>query len=72
MPDFVDAYLGHFHTPMTLPMANGGRVFVTPSIVSDSSYAKEFVAASSLPAQRLHFVDPARGRVTSEYLLHLD
>lgn len=72
MPEFVDAYLGHFHTPMTLPMANGGRVFVTPSIVSDSSYAKEFVAASSLPAQRLHFVDPARGRVTSEYLLHLD
>lgn len=72
MPDFVDAYLGHFHTPMTLPMANGGRVFVTPSLVSDSSYAKEFVAASSLPAQRLHFVDPTRGRVTSEYLIHLD
>ena len=70
--DFEDAYVGHFHTPMQLPMANGGRVFVTPSLVSDSAYAKEFVAATSLPAQRLHFVDPKRGRVTAEYLLWLD
>jgi hypothetical protein len=72
MPHFVDAYLGHFHSPMTLPMNNGGRVFVTPSLVSDSAYAKEFVAATSLPAQRLHFVDPRAGRVTSEYLIWVD
>lgn len=72
MPEFLDAYIGHFHTPMQLAMNNGGRVFVTPSLVSDSAYAKEFVAATSLPAQRLHFVDPERGRVTAEYLLHLD
>jgi len=71
MPPFKDAYMGHFHSPMVLPMANGNRVFVTPSIVSDSAYAKEFVAATSLPAQRLHFVDPARGRVTAEYLIWL-
>ncbi len=68
---FHDAYLGHFHTPMQLPMANGGRIFVTPSLVSDSAFAKEFVAAASLPAQRLHFVDPERGRVTAEYLVWL-
>jgi hypothetical protein len=61
MPEFQDAYLGHFHTPMQLALNNGGRVFVTPSL-----------AATSLPAQRLHFVDPKRGRVTAEYLLHLD
>jgi hypothetical protein len=72
MPEFVDAYLGHFHTPMQLAMNNGGRIFVTPSLVSDSSYAKEFVAATSLPAQRLHFVDPERGRVTAEYLVWVD
>ena len=72
MPAFVDAYLGHFHSPMTLPMNNGGRVFVTPALVSDSAFAKEFVAASSVPGQRLHFVDPERGRVTAEYLLWLD
>jgi len=69
MPDFTDAYLGHFHTPMSLPLANGrGRVFVTPSLVSDSAYAKEWVAATSVPAQRLHFVHPRRG-VTGEFLL---
>jgi hypothetical protein len=69
--EFQDAYLGHFHTPMQLPMSNGGRIFVTPSLVSDSAFAKEFVAAASLPAQRLHFVDPERGRVTAEYLIWL-
>jgi hypothetical protein len=69
---FQDAYLGHFHTAMQLSMSNGGRIFVTPSLVSDSSYAKEFVAATSLPAQRLHFVDPERGRVTAEYLVWVD
>jgi len=72
MPHFHDAYLGHFHVPMQLPLANGGRIFVTPSLVSDSAYAKEFVAATSLPAQRLHFVDPDRGRVTAEYLVWVD
>jgi hypothetical protein len=71
MPEFRDAYLGHFHTPMTLAMNNGGRIFVTPSLVSDSAFAKEFVAAASLPAQRLHFVDPRAGRVTAEYLVWL-
>jgi hypothetical protein len=72
MPKFQDAYVGHFHTPMQLAMNNGGRIFVTPSLVSDSGYAKEFVAATSLPAQRLHFVDPRRGRVTAEYLVWVD
>lgn len=71
MPEFRDAYLGHFHIAMTLPLANGtGRVFVTPSLVSDSNYAKEWVASTSVPAQRLHFVHPKRG-VTGEFLLWL-
>ena len=68
---FRDLYLGHFHHAMTLSMANGGRVFVTGSPESDNEYAREFVAATSQPSQRLHFVDPARGRVTAEYLLWL-
>lgn len=71
MPEFTDAYLGHFHIAMTLPLTNGrGRVFVTPSLVSDSTYAKEWVASTSVPAQRLHFVHPKRG-VTGEFLLWL-
>lgn len=72
MPEFTDAYLGHFHIPMSIPLPAGGRVFVTPSCVSGSSFAKEWMAAESLPGQRLHMIDPERGRVTAEYLLWLD
>jgi hypothetical protein len=68
---FVDAYMGHFHTPMSLTMANGGRVFVTGSPESHNEYAREFVAATGKPSQRLHFVDPVAGRVTSEFMVWL-
>lgn len=69
---FADAYGGHFHTPMTLTMANAGRIFMTGSPESDNGYAKEFVAAVGKPSQRLHFVDPDKGRVTGEFVLWLD
>ena len=69
---FHDAYIGHFHTPMTLTLANAGRAFVTGSPESDNEYAREFVAAVGRPSQRLHYVDPDRGRVTSEHLLWLE
>jgi hypothetical protein len=69
---FDDVYLGHFHSVMTLQLPNGGRVFMTPSLESGSEYAREFVAARGRPAQRLHYVDPTRGRVTAEYVLWLD
>lgn len=69
---FDDAYMGHFHTPMSLTMANGGRVFVTGSPESHNEYARSFIAAVGRPSQRLHFVDPERGRVTSEYTIWLD
>ena len=73
LPPFTDVMLGHFHQAITLPLANGrGRVFVNPSIESDSAYAKEFVAATGTPGQRLNFVDPERGRVTSERVVWLD
>lgn len=69
---FIDAYMGHFHTPMSLTLANGGRVFVSGSPESDSVYAQEFVAAKGRPSQRLHFIDPRAGRVTSEHTIWLD
>jgi hypothetical protein len=69
---FADAYHGHFHTPMTLTLANGGRVFGTGSPESENVYAAEFVAAKGRPSQRLHFIDPEKGRVTSEHTLWLD
>lgn len=70
--DFDDMYMGHFHQVMQLTMANGGRVFVTPSTESGSEYAREFVGARGRPGQRLHFIDPEAGRVTAEYLIWLD
>ncbi len=72
VPDFQDVYMGHFHTPMSLTMANGGRIFVTGSPESESVYAAEFIAAKGKPSQRLHFVDPEKARVTAEYVVWLD
>jgi len=69
---FDDCYMGHFHTPTSLTMANGGRVFVTGSPESHNEYARTFIAAVGKPSQRLHFVDPIKGRVTSEYIVWLD
>lgn len=69
---FQDVYLGHFHTPMTLTMANGNQIYVTGSPESDNQYAAEFVAAKGHPSQRLHFVQPDAGRVTASYLVWLD
>ncbi len=71
VPDFADLYMGHFHSEMTLTMPNGGRVYMTPSTESGSEYAREFVAAKGKPAQRLHFVDPVKGRVTAQYMIDL-
>lgn len=70
--DFQDVYMGHFHTPMSLTLANGGRVFVSGSPESHNEYARVFVAAVGRPSQRLHFVDPEKGRVTAEYTIWLD
>jgi hypothetical protein len=70
--DFHDCYMGHWHTPMSLTMSNGGRIFVTGSPESHNEYAREFVAATGIPSQRLHFIDPDKGRVAAEYVVWLD
>ena len=70
--DFNDCYMGHWHTPMSLTMSNGGRIFVTGSPESHNEYAREFVAATGIPSQRLHFIDPDKGRVAAEYVVWLD
>lgn len=70
---FTDCYMGHFHQPLVIPLAHGrGRVFVNPSLESDNVYAQEFVGATGTPGQRLNFIDPDRGRVTTERLIWLD
>lgn len=70
--NWQDAYIGHFHQTITLPIPRGGRIFVTPSIESGSEYAREFVAAQGRPGQRLNFINPDKGDITSEYLIWLD
>lgn len=69
---FRDIYFGHYHTPMSLTLPNGGTMFGTGSTESDNAYAAEFVAAKGKPSQRLHYIDPRKGRVTCEYKVYLD
>lgn len=71
--DFRDVYLGHFHTHSSWAMANGrGTVYQTGSTESDNRYARDLLAASATPSQRLHFIDPDKGRVSAEYKVWLD
>jgi hypothetical protein len=70
---FRDVYCHHYHTHGEESMANGeGSVYWTGSTESDNRYAGVNLAASAIPSQRLHFVDPDRGRVTAGYRIWLD
>lgn len=71
--EFRDVYIGHYHTHAEWAMANGlGSVYQTGSTESDNRYAGVNLAASATPSQRLHFVDPIKGRVTASYKIWLD
>ncbi len=71
--DFRDVYIGHYHTHAEWAMANGlGSVYQTGSTESDNRYAGVMLAASATPSQRLHFIDPNKGRVTASYKVWLD
>ena len=71
--DFRDLYIGHYHQHQSWNMANGeGSVFMTGAIETGNRYARDLLASNGEPSQRLHFVDPVKGRVTSEHRLWLD
>ena len=71
--EFRDCYVGHYHTHAEWPLPNGrGSVYQTGSTESDNRYAGVMLAASATPSQRLHFVDPVEGRVTSAWKVWLD
>jgi len=71
--EFRDVYIGHYHTHAEWAMANGqGAVYQTGSTESDNRYAGVMLAASATPSQRLHFIDPEKGRVTAAYKVWLD
>lgn len=71
--EFRDVYIHHYHTHNSWAMANGeGSVYQNGSTESDNRYAGVHMASSAIPSQRLHFIDPVRGRVTAEYKVWLD
>jgi hypothetical protein len=71
--DFRDLYIGHYHQHQSWNMANGeGSVFMSAAVESGNRYARDLLASNGEPSQRLHFVDPDKGRVTSEYRLWLE
>jgi hypothetical protein len=70
---FRDVYVGHYHTHYQASLADGaGAVYGTGSTESDNRYASVGLASSAVPSQRLHFIDPQEGRVTSQYQIWLD
>jgi len=71
--DFQDIYLGHYHRHAQEPLSDGlGTVYWSGSTESDNRYARDSMAASGVPSQRLHFIDPLKGRVTAAYQVWLD
>jgi hypothetical protein len=71
--EFRDVYIGHYHTHNEWALANGlGSVYQTGSTESDNRYAGIMLASTATPSQRLHFIDPIKGRVTAGYKIWLD
>ena len=70
---FQDAYTGHYHTHDERAMADGrGAWYQTGSTESDNRYARNGLGSRAEPSQRLHFIDPAKARVTAQYKVWLD
>ena len=70
---FQDIYLGHYHRFAQEPMSDQtGNIYWTGSTESDNRYARDSMAVSGIPSQRLHFIDPLKGIVTAQYQVYLD
>ena len=71
--EFRDVFIGHYHTHAEWAMANGeGAVYQTGSTESENRYAGVMLAASAIPSQRVHFVDPVAGRTTAQFKVWVD
>lgn len=71
--DFNDIFLGHYHRVGQEGLSDGlGAIYWTGSTESDNRYARDSMAASGVPSQRLHFVDPVKGRTSAQYVVWLD
>ena len=67
---FTDVMMGHYHSIAMVPL-NHRFAWANGSTESTNTFASEILAAQSRPAQWLLFVDPAAGRVTSQYVVQL-
>lgn len=71
--EFNDCYMGHRHTHCEWPLPNGrGSVYQTGSPESDNRFAGVLMASSSTPSQRMHFIEPDKGRVSATYKVWID
>jgi len=71
--EFRDLYIGHYHQHQSWNMANGeGSVFMSGAVETGNRYARDLLASNGAASQRLHFVDPVKGRVSAEYRLWLE
>lgn len=68
---FQDVYAGHLHSHRDIELPDGGMYFQTGSPESDNRYARDSMASSSRPTQRLHFIEPEKGRVSAQYRVDL-
>jgi hypothetical protein len=69
---FRDCYVHHYHNHSEHALPNGlGSVYFTGSTESENRYALTTMAASAVPSQRLHFIDPEAGRVSAVYKVWL-
>ncbi len=50
----------------------GESVYQTGSTESENRYAGVMLAASAVPSQRVHFVDPVAGRTTAQFKVWVD
>jgi hypothetical protein len=70
--DFQDVYSHHYHSVAEYPLPDGaGSLYQNGSTESDNRYAGVNMAASAIPSQRLHFIDPMASRVTAQYKVTL-
>lgn len=69
---FRDCYMGHYHNHGEWALADGkGALYQTGSPESDNRYARDTMGAMSASTQRLHFIDPDKGRVTAQFKVEL-
>lgn len=68
---FQDVYAGHYHHAREIELPDGSMYYQTGSPETDNRYARDSMGSSSRPTQRLHFIDPQKGRVTAQYRVDL-